>query len=167
LARFRRRRQSDYARQLREKQKAKRIYGVLERQLRRFYREAERRSGMTGENLVILLERRLDNVIYRLGLADSRPQARQLVAHGHFLVNGKRTKIPSRIVRPEDVITVRDASLNNAFFKERVKKVDEGSAPSWLSLDADALTGRMMKVPTREEIDTALNEQMIVEYYSR
>lgn len=167
LARFRRRRQSDYARQLREKQKAKRIYGILERQMRRIYRESERLPGLTGENLLSLLERRLDNVVYRLGFADSRPQARQLVAHGHFVVNGKRTKVPSQIVEPDDVITVREGSLKNAFFKERAKKLDEGAVPGWLSLSADAMTGRMLKEPTREEIDTALSEQLIVEYYSR
>jgi len=167
LAQFRRRRASDYSRQLREKQKARRIYGVLERQFRRYFREAERRSGLTGENLLSLLESRLDNVIYRLGFADSRPQARQLVQHGHFVVNDRRTNIPSYIVRPEDRITVREGSRKRTYFKERAKVLDDGGVPNWLSLDAGAMTARMLKVPTREDIDTTLSEQLIVEYYSR
>ncbi len=167
LAQFRRRRPSDYLRQLREKQKARRIYGVLERQFRRYFREAERRPGLTGENLLILLERRLDNVIYRLGFADSRAQARQLVQHGHFVVNGRRTNIPSYIVRPQDVIAVRDGSRKRTYFRERAGDLDEGSVPTWLSLDPGAMTARVLNVPAREDIDTALNEQLIVEYYSR
>ena len=168
LAQFRRRRRpSDYLRQLREKQKARRIYGVLERQFRRTFREAERRPGLTGENLLVLLERRLDNAIYRLGFADSRAQARQLVQHGHFVVNGRRTNIPSYVVRPQDVITVRDASRKRTYFKERAERLDEGSVADWLSLDAKTMTARVLKVPVREDIDTTLNEQLIVEYYSR
>jgi small subunit ribosomal protein S4 len=166
-ARFRRRRQSDYARQLREKQKARRIYGVLERQFRRFYEMAERRPGLTGENLLILLERRLDNIVYRLGFADSRAQARQLVSHGHFVVNGRRTKIPSYLVKPLDTIAVRPESRKRTYFKERAQDLDEGSVQGWLSLNAAAMTGRMLKEPTREEIGTALDEQLIVEHYSR
>lgn len=167
LAQFRRRRTSDYSRQLREKQKARRIYGVLERQFRRYFREAERRPGLTGENLLILLESRLDNVIYRLGFADSRAQARQLAGHGHFVVNGRRTNIPSYIVRSQDTITVREGSCQRTYFKERAKHLDEGRVPDWLSLDSKAMTARVLKVPTREDIDTTLNEQAIVEYYSR
>jgi len=166
-ARFRRRRQSDYSRQLREKQKARRIYGVLERQFRRYFREAERRSGMTGENLLVLLESRLDNVVYRLGFADSRAQARQLVMHGHIVVNDRRTNIPSYIVRPHDVITVRDGSRKRVYFKERVERLDEGSVPGWLSLDAKKMIARVLNLPAREDIGTKLNEQLIVEYYSR
>jgi small subunit ribosomal protein S4 len=167
LARFRRRRQSDYLRQLREKQKARRIYGVLERQFRRYFREAERRSGLTGENLLIVLESRLDNVVYRLGFADSRAQARQLVQHGHFVVNDRRTNISSYIVRPQDTITVRDVSRTRTYFKERADRLDEGAVLPWLSLDSKAMTARVLKLPVREDIDTSLNEQLIVEYYSR
>jgi small subunit ribosomal protein S4 len=167
VARFRRRRQSDYARQLREKQKARRIYGVLERQFRRFYEMAERRPGLTGENLLILLERRLDNVVYRLGFADSRAHARQLVSHGHFVVNGRRTTIPSYLVKPQDTIAVRPESRKRTYFKERAQDLDEGTVQSWLSLNAETMTGRMLKEPAREEISTTLDEQLIVEHYSR
>ena len=167
LAQFRRRRTSDYSRQLREKQKVRRIYGVLERQFRRYFREAERRPGLTGENLLILLESRLDNVIYRLGFADSRAQARQLVQHGHFVVNGRRTNIPSYIVRPQDKITVREGSRKRTYFKERAKLLDEGSAPNWLSLDPGTMAARVLQSPTREDVAADLNEQLIVEYYSR
>ena len=167
VARFRRRRQSDYAHQLREKQKAKRIYGVLERQMRRFFSKAERRSGVTGENLLTLLERRLDNVVYRMGFADSRAQARQLVAHGHFSVNGRRVKAPSYLVKPEDTISVRDASRKRTYFKNRAEGLDDGAVAEWLTLDAKAMSGRMLREPARGDIDTSLNEQLIVEYYSR
>ncbi len=167
VARFRRRRQSDYAHQLREKQKAKRIYGLLERQMRRFYGKAEARSGVTGENLLSLLERRLDNVVYRMGFADSRAQARQLVTHGHFSVNGRRLKAPSYLVKSEDSISVRDASRKRTYFKERAKELDEGSVADWLTLDPQEMSGRMLREPGRDEIDTVLNEQLIVEYYSR
>jgi small subunit ribosomal protein S4 len=167
VARFRRRRQSDYANQLREKQKAKRIYGLLERQMRRFYSKAEARSGVTGENLLSLLERRLDNVVYRMGFADSRAQARQLVAHGHFSVNGKRLKAPSYLVKPEDTVSVRDASRKRTYFKERAQDLDDGTVSDWLTLDPQTMSGRMLREPTREDIETVLNEQLIVEYYSR
>lgn len=166
-ARWHRRRESDYSRQLREKQKARRIYGVLERQFRRYFREAERQKGLTGENLLILLERRLDNVVYRLGFADSRAQARQLVQHGHFNVNGRRTNIPSYLVRPRDVIAVRDGSRKRTFFKERKERLAEREVPRWLSLDAAALAGRVVSLPVREDIELTLNEQLIVEHYSR
>jgi small subunit ribosomal protein S4 len=167
MARFRRRRQSDYLRQLREKQKVRRIYGVLERQFRRYFREAERRPGLTGENLLILLESRLDNVVYRLGFADSRAQARQLVQHGHFVVNGRRTNIPSYIVRPQDRIAVRDVSRKRTYFKARADQLDESAVLPWLNLDSKAMTARVLNLPAREDIDTSLNEQLIVEYYSR
>jgi small subunit ribosomal protein S4 len=167
MSRFRRRRTSDYLRQLREKQKARRIYGVLERQFRRYFREAERRTGLTGENLLILLESRLDNVVYRLGFADSRAQARQLVQHGHFVVNGRRTNIPSYIVRPQDMITVREASRKRTYFKERAQQLDEGAVLDWLSLDAGTMTARVLNSPAREDIAVPLEEQLIVEYYSR
>ncbi len=167
MARFHRRRPSDYSRQLREKQKARRLYGVLERQFRRYFHEAERKSGLTGENLLILLESRLDNVVYRLGFADSRSQARQLVQHGHFVVNGHRTNVPSRIICPQDTIMVRDGSRKRTYLEERAEQLDEGSVPTWLSLDVKNLTARMVQVPTREDIDMAVDEQLIVEYYSR
>ena len=166
-AQFRRRRQSVYAVQLREKQKARRIYGVLEKQFRRYFRNAERRSGLTGENLLSLLETRLDNVVFRLGFADSRSQARQLVQHGHFLVNGRRTYAPSYNVRPEDTIGVREGSRSRTYFKERSKVLDEKGVQDWLSLNAKDMTGGLVRIPAREDIDTTLQEQLIVEYYSR
>jgi small subunit ribosomal protein S4 len=167
MARFRRRRSSDYSRQLREKQKLRRIYGVLERQFRRYFREAERRPGLTGENLLVVLESRLDNVIYRLGFGDSRAHARQLVQHGHFVVNGHRTNIPSYLVRPRDLITVREGSRKRAFFRERAEILDESSVPGWLSLDANTMTARVLSLPAREDVELSVNEQLIVEYYSR
>lgn len=162
-----RRKESDYGQQLREKQKARRIYGIYERQFRRYFREALRQKGLTGANLLIILERRLDNVIYRLGLADSRAQARQLVQHGHFDVNGRKTNVPSYLVRPNDVIHVRERSRGNTYFKQLAAVLDGGRVPHWLSLDADNLTGTMVAAPRREDIDIALSEQLIVEYYSR
>jgi len=167
LSRFRRRRPSDYSRQLREKQKARQIYGVLERQFRRYFREAERLPGLTGENLLVLLERRLDNVVYRLGFADSRAQARQLVQHGHFVINGHRVKVPSYTVRLQDEILLREGSRKRTYFKDRSEALDESSVPDWLNLDTDNLKARVMRIPQREDLDTALNEQLIVEYYSR
>jgi len=166
LAQFRRRRPSDYQRQLREKQKARRIYGVLERQFLRYFREAERQPGLAGENLLVLLESRLDNVVYRLGFADSRAQARQLVQHGHFVVNGHRTRVPSYIARPGDVISVREGSRQRPYFKERIKRLDEGAVPGWLSMDSKAMTARVLAAPSRDDVEAPLNEQLIVEYYS-
>lgn len=167
LSRFRRRRPTDYSLQLREKQKVRRIYGVLERQFRRYFREAERMPGLTGENLLILLERRLDNVVYRLGFADSRAQARQLVQHGHFTVNGRRVTIPSLLVRPDDVISVREGSRKRTYFKERAQLLDGRKVPEWLQLDPNTLSARVLALPRREDIDIPVNEQLVVEYYSR
>ncbi len=164
---WRRRRASDYSRQLREKQKARRIYGVLERQFRRYFRLAQQRAGLTGLNLLIILESRLDNVVYRLGFADSRAQARQLVSHGHFDLNGRRNNIPSSIVRAGDVLTVHKESRRKPYFKAIGQQLDERQIPRWLSLDVDALSGQVMHLPAREDIDVSLNEQQIVEYYSR
>ena len=164
---FRRRRQSEYALQLREKQKVRRIYGVLERQFRRYFREAERRKGLTGANLLTILESRLDNVVYRLGFADSRAQARQLICHGHFDRNGRRTDIPSMLVEPGDVISVRQRSKELAYFKDRAKELERRVVLDWMSLDALSMSGRILNLPSREEIDLPLNEQLIVEYYSR
>ncbi len=167
-ASFKRGRGSDYALQLREKQKARRIYGILERQFRRYFSEALRRPGLTGSNLLAILETRLDNVIYRLGWADSRAHARQLVQHGHFAVNGRKTNIPSFLVRSGDVITVREGSRNRKYFKEmRAYMEDRSQAPEWLNVDAVAMQGTIVRVPERRDIDMPLNEQLIVEYYSR
>jgi small subunit ribosomal protein S4 len=153
--------------QLREKQKVRRIYGVLERQFRRYYAEAERMPGLTGGNLLQLLERRLDNVVYRVGLADSRAQARQLVCHGHFAVNGRKMDIPSYVVRVGDVITVRERSKRSTYFKERAKRLGRQPLPAWLTLDSKALEGRVAALPARSDVDVSLNEQLVVEYYSR
>ena len=166
-ATFRRRRASDYSRQLREKQKARRIYGVLERQFRRYYREAQRRPGVTGENLIVLLETRLDNVVYRLGFADSRAQARQLVQHGHIDLNGRRTKASSALVKPGDIISVHDTSRKRTYFKELLAVLEQRNVPSWLAFDPTQMSGRVLALPMREAIDQPLNEQLIVEYYSR
>jgi small subunit ribosomal protein S4 len=162
-----RRKVSDYGVQLREKQKARRMYGVLERQFRRYFKEASRRKGLTGGTLLTLLESRLDNVVYRLGFADSRPQARQLVRHGHFAVNGRKTDIPSYQVSPDDKIAVREGSRTKTYFRERAQILGSASQPTWLSLDAANLSGTVTSAPGRDEIGVLLNEQLIVEYYSR
>jgi small subunit ribosomal protein S4 len=162
-----RRKESDFGLQLREKQKARRLYGIFERQFRRYFREAQRRKGLTGINLLIILESRLDNVVYRLGLASSRPQARQLISHGHFDVNGRKTKVPSFLVTADDVVSVRENSKNINHFEDVAKNADEGRVPEWLSLDAKNLFGRVLSEPARDHIDVTLNEQLIVEYYSR
>ena len=162
-----RRKESDYGMQLREKQKARRLYGVFERQFRRYFREAQRQKGLTGINLLILLERRLDNVIYRLGLAASRAQARQLISHGHFDINGRKTNIPSFLVSAGDVIVVRDKSKKTTHFKELAQIVDASRVPDWLRLDVKNLSGEVVSEPTRDHIDVTLSEQLIVEFYSR
>ena len=162
-----RRKKSDYGLQLREKQKARRIYGVLERQFRRYFKEAERRKGLTGVNLLIILESRLDNVVYRLGFADSRAQARQLVRHGHVDVNGRKTNIPSFLVKTGDVIAVRERSRGLTYFKNLSTVMEHKVAPEWLSLDISKMEGRVLNLPTREDIDASLNEQLIVGYYAR
>lgn len=162
-----RRKESDYGLQLREKQKARRLYGIFERQFRRYFQEAQRQKGLTGVNLLIILERRLDNVIYRLGWGSSRAQARQLVSHGHFEVNGRKTNIPSFLVSEGDVITVRESSRKNTYFKDLAKSLDAGRVPDWLSMDTKNLEAKVISAPTREHIDVTLNEQLIVEFYSR
>lgn len=164
---FKRSRTSDYALQLREKQKARRIYGVLEAQFRRYYQEALRTRGLTGQNLVALLERRLDSVVYRLGFADSRAHARTLVTHGHFNVNGRRTDVPSFILQPGDEVEVRQGSRQRAYFRDLSEVARDRVAPTWLDRDLNRLAGKVLSVPTRQEIDLRLNEQLIVEYYSR
>lgn len=162
-----RRKESDYRMQLRAKQKVRRLYGVFERQFRRYFRQAQHQKGLTGTNLLIILETRLDNVVYRLGLASSRAQARQLISHGHFEVNGRKTNIPSFLVDSGDVIVVRDPSKKNGYFKELASNIDGGRVPDWLDLDEKNLSARVLSKPAREHIDATLNEQLIVEYYSR
>ncbi len=163
----RRRKLSEHGLQLREKQKARFIYGVLERQFRRHYQEASRRPGMTGENLLQELELRLDNVVYRLGFADSRNQARQIVLHGHIVLNGRKTNIPSARVRIGGVIAWTPGSVNSELHKIVAKGISSKSIPDWLDLDIAQMTGRIMSVPARGQVDTKVNEQAIVEYYSR
>src|ERR671931_1784655 len=158
----RRRKQSEFGLQLREKQKARAIYGVLETQFRKHFEEAERRPGVTGENLLRILETRLDNVVYRFGFADSRPQARQLVRHGHFLLNGRRTDIPSALVKPNDVVEVAPGSRENEYFKIAREGLAKKSVPRWLDLDMAGLRGRVLAAPGREDIDTQINEQPVV-----
>ena len=158
-------RQSEYLLQLREKQKTRRFYGVLEKQFRRYYDKASRQPGITGENLLRLLEMRLDNVVYRLGFAATRRQARQLVTHGHFRVNGKKVNIPSYQVRPDDVITVKDGSNAEGVIRAATETVTV--VASWLQADYDALNGKVLKAPDRTEIDMPVREQLIVELYSK
>jgi small subunit ribosomal protein S4 len=158
---------SEYGLQLREKQKTRRIYGVLEKQFRNYFTEADRKTGITGENLLILLERRLDNVVYRLGFASSRKEARQLVNHGHFTVNGKKASIPSMLVKVGDVIQVKAKSMESAKFQEIKDQAAYKTPPEWLSVHVDSMTGSVLAYPRREQIDTLVNEQLIVELYSR
>jgi len=160
-------RESDYLRQLRAKQRARRVYGVLERQFRRYYEVARGRHGLTGLNLLQILESRLDNVVYRLGFASSRSQARLLVTHGHFTVNGRRTDVPSMLLRDGDVVAVRDGSRGLEYFKVVGDLADARTSPSWLNRDTKQLSGAIQRLPERAEIDGSLNEQLIVEYYSR
>lgn len=158
---------SEYGLQLREKQKARRIYGVMERQFRRYFKEADRRKGVTGEILLQLLESRLDSIVYRLGLARSRPEARQLINHGHFLVNGKKVDIPSYLTRPGDLITVKESSKKQPVFKQIVEARDQQGTVDWLEVDFEKLEGRIIRLPQRDEIDVPLSEHLIVELYSR
>ena len=158
---------SEYGLQLREKQKAKFIYGVLERQFRNYYEKAKKMQGVTGENLLTLLERRIDNVVFRLGLANTRRQARQIVTHGHITVNGKRVDIPSALVKVGDVVAVCEKSSTNEFFKALKETNNALSAPAWLEADQANLKGSVTRYPTRDEIDVPVNEQSIIELYSR
>ena len=156
-----------YGLQLREKQKVKRTYGVLESQFRRYFAEAERQRGITGETLLQLLERRLDNVVYRLGLATSRPQARQLVRHGHLYVNGKRADVPSYSLKEGDAVSVRERSNKKALILYAMEEVKGRGIPGWLEFDASTMTGRVASLPTREQINLPVQEQLIVELYSK
>jgi len=160
-----RRKESEYYMQLREKQKAKRVYGVLEKQFRNYYELAAKRKGITGENLLQILESRLDNVIYRIGFAPSRTQARQDVRHGHILVNGRRVDIPSFRVKPGDVIGV--AAVDVARIKESAESANKAAIPSWLDVDASNLTAKVTGIPSRQDIDVPVQEKMIVELYSK
>lgn len=163
----RQRKPSEYGIQLREKQKCRRAYGVLESQFRKYYDMAANMRGVTGENMLCLLERRLDNVVYRLGLAKSRPMARQIVAHGHILVDGHKVDIPSFLVKPGMVITVRDTSRDSEFFKSVRENGSSREEVAWLDFDADNLTGKVVTMPKREDIDLTIEEHLIVEFYSR
>jgi small subunit ribosomal protein S4 len=162
-----RRKVSDYGTQLREKQKARRIYGVFERQFRRYFHEATKSTGVTGAALLQYLETRLDNIVYRLGFAASRKQARQLVLHGHITVNGKKLSVPSFLVKPGDTIAVLEASRKSPFFEAIAKELSHQVLPEWIILDAANLSGSVTSLPTRQQIETPLKEQLIVEYYSR
>jgi small subunit ribosomal protein S4 len=153
--------------QLREKQKTRRIYGVLERQFRGYYHRAARQKGITGVNLLTLLERRLDNMVYRFGFAASRDSARQLVNHGHFLVNGKAVDIPSYLIKAGDVIQVKDKSKEIPLIQSSLEGVKARGVPEWLSLEADKLKGTVISIPTREQMDLPIHEQLIVELYSK
>ena len=161
----RQRKMSDYGIQLREKQRAKFIYGVQEKQFRNTFEKAEQKKGATGENLLIMLESRLDNVVYRMGFALTRREARQLVVHGHYTLNGKKVNSPGQMVKPGDVIAVKEKSKSSPKFKE-IQDL-QVVVPSWMTADADKLEGKILNLPTREEIDTPIQEHLIVELYSK
>lgn len=161
------RKKSEYGIQLTEKQKAKFIYGLLEKQFRGYYDRAKKMEGITGENLLILLERRIDNVVFRLGLANTRRQARQIVRHGHIAVNGKRLDIPSALVKAGDVISVMEGSRSKEYFKGMAETLAGKTVPAWLIQDAENLGGKVDRYPTREEIDVPIEEHLIVELFSK
>jgi small subunit ribosomal protein S4 len=163
----RRRKMGDFGIQLREKQKVRRVYGVLERQFRNYYRDAESQTGVTGEALLQKLETRLDNVVFRLGFASSRAQARQLVAHGHFAVNGTATNVPSYSLKPGDRVEVRESRRGREAFKTVRETLRAHQAPEWLSLDAAEFAGSITTLPRRDQMPLDLSEQLVVEYYSR
>jgi small subunit ribosomal protein S4 len=163
----RRRKPSDNREQLREKQKVKRIYGIAERQFRGYYFKATRMKGVTGENLIQLLERRLDNVIYRLGFSSDHAEARQLVRHGHFKINGRRVNIPSYLVRPNDLIEVGESSRKVARIVDSVGAVERRGVPQWLELEKDAFRGRVKALPARDNVTLPIREQLIIELYSK
>jgi small subunit ribosomal protein S4 len=167
FSQFRRRRESDYNRQLRAKQKARRIYGILEKQFRRFFTLAVKQRGLTGVNLLQILESRLDNIVYRMGLAINRSQARQMVNHGHFIVNGRKTNIPSMLLKEGDILNVREESRKNGLFQDIAERAEKTNCVLWVERDLKNLSGRILRLPERGEIDGNLNEQLIVEYYSR
>ncbi len=158
---------SDYGTQLREKQKVKRMYGILENQFRNIFKEADRQKGITGETLLVLLERRLDNIVYRLGFANSRDEARQLVRHNHFLVNQSKVNIPSYLVKPGDVVELREKSKKVVRILEALEGVARRGVPQWLELDKDQLKGSIKGLPAREDITLPIQEKLIVELYSK
>ena len=162
-----RKKMSEYGVQLREKQKTRRYYGVLEGQFANYYEMAVKKAGITGENLLIILESRLDNIVYRLGWATSRPEARQLVRHGHFEVNGQKANIPSILLKAGDTITIKDKSRSSEKIKAVLETTDSKVVPMWLSLDKNALSASIVRMPTREEIDLEVEEHLIVELYSK
>src|SRR5436190_3079220 len=161
------RKESGYAKQLRQKQQVRRTYGVLERQFQKHFGVAARRPGKTSENLLQVLEMRLDNLVYRLGFADSRAQARQLVNHGHFAVNGRKTDIPSFIAKPNDVISVRERAKGLEYFKIRALLLAQKGVPAWLRLDTNEMSGRVLTLPSRTDLELPLYEALVVEYYQR
>lgn len=163
----RRRKVSEYGLHLKEKQKARYIYGVLERQFRRYFAEAQRMPGLTGENLLQLLEMRLDNIVYRLGFTESRNQARQLVLHGHITRNGRRTNIPSCQIKPGDIISWIEKSSKLTLFITAAEDIKSKTIPDWLSVDQETLVAKVVSVPIRSEMDMSINEQLIVEFYAR
>lgn len=163
----RRRRVSDHGIQLREKQKARYIYGVMESQFRRYMDQAFKKPGVTGQYLLELLERRLDNAVFRLGFAESRRQARQLVLHGHFSINGRKTNTPSYLMRPGDVIDWKESHKEKDFFKELTKDIPKRPVPQWLGLDVTTMTGRVTSLPTEEDLESSIDTRLIVEFYSR
>jgi len=163
----RRRRVSDRGLQLREKQKARNTYGMMERQFRQLFAQAEKQSGITGGNLLVLLERRLDNVVYRLGFGDSRSQARQLVQHGHIMLNGRKTDIPSCLVKEGDTISWREGSTKTEYYKQLLQSIESKSVLSWLSLDRQNLVGQVLSLPTPDDTDAKFDGKTIAEYYSR
>ena len=162
-----RKKKGEYALQLAEKQKVKFVYGILERQFRSYYEKATRMPGKAGENLLILVERRLDNVVYRLGFASTRRDARQLVNHGHFTVNGKRVNIPSYLVKAGDVVAIGEKSRGSEKIKAVVEACSARPKPEWLSVNADTLEAKVINLPTREQIDAPIEEHLIVEFYSK
>ena len=163
----RKKKRSDYGEQLREKQKVKRIYGIAERQFRGYYHKALRTKGVSGHMLIQLLERRLDNVVYRMGFASDHAEACQLVRHGHFLINGKKVNIPSYSVRPNDVVAVRESSQKMARINEALAAVDRRGVPQWIALDKDNFKGQITQLPTREDVTLPIREQLIIELYSK
>jgi len=163
----RRRKRSDYGEQLREKQKVKRIYGIAERQFRGYYHKALKATGVTGHTLIQLLERRLDNVVYRMGFASDHAEARQLVRHGHFTINGKKVNIPSYLVKPRDVVQVRESSQKIARIMEALAAVDRRGVPQWITLDKENFRGAINQLPAREDVTLPIREQLIIELYSK
>jgi len=163
----RRSKQSDYGQQLREKQKVKRVYGLLEKQFRRYFYMADRKKGVTGENLLQLLERRLDNAVYRMGFAVNRTEARHLVRHGHFLVNGRKADVPSTLMSPGDVVEVREKSQEVVRIVESIESVDRRGIPAWLTVERKDFKGEVTTLPSREDIVMPIQEQLIVELYSK